>query len=208
MSHKGENFAAFTVLLLVAINVAGLGIPVWYNKEHRHSVNATVEKPNCVVHVNVREGLWQRYCIESRVENCELDVQEWCDNLDFPVYNDFVIATEICGDLILLFVFGTIIRSKCRKKSFHLEMVGAEAGLGGLLMMVGVLVYAAADSEIGYQATDLHIGWALCLSAGGIAFLLCIFCICRHVKSIPTMPEGYFPIDDEDDEDELMLMDV
>jgi hypothetical protein len=75
MSHKGENFAAFTVLLLVAINVAGLGIPVWYNKEHRHSVNATVEKPNCVVHVNVREGLWQRYCIESRVENCELDVQ-------------------------------------------------------------------------------------------------------------------------------------
>lgn len=74
-------------------------------------------------------------------------------------------------------------------------------------MIIGVLVYAAADSEIGYQATDLHIGWALCLSAGGSAMLLCIYCICRHVQSIPTMPEGYFPIDDDED-DELMLLDV
>lgn len=63
---------------------------------------------------------------------------EWCDNLDFPVYNDFVIAIEICGDLILLFVLTTIIRSKCQKKTFHLEMVGAEAGLGGIFLSYSV----------------------------------------------------------------------
>ena len=75
MSQKGENIAALTVFLLIIINAAGLGIPVWYNKEHQHNVNTTVEEPTCVMHVNIREGLWQRYCIESRIENCQLDVQ-------------------------------------------------------------------------------------------------------------------------------------
>lgn len=75
MSQAGENIAAVTVSMLVMINVVGLGIPVWYNKQHEHKLNTTKEKPNCVIHVNIREGLWQRYCLESRVENCELDVQ-------------------------------------------------------------------------------------------------------------------------------------
>lgn len=74
-------------------------------------------------------------------------------------------------------------------------------------MVIGVLVYAAADSgEIGYQATDLHVGWALCLGSGGTALMLCIYCMYTHVKSIPTMPVGYFPIDDEDDD--VMIRDI
>lgn len=199
MNQKGENLAAVVLVLLVIANVVGIAIPVWYHKEHEHMVNSTVEKSSCVVHVNIREGLWQRKCIERRVEDCMLDVQEWCDNLDFPVFNHFVISLEICGDLILIFALGTIINSKCKKKKFHLEMVGAEAASGGLLMVIGVLVYAAADTGvIGYQATDLHIGWAMCATAGVMAIVLCIFCMYRHINS--TRRTEYFPIDDDDDD--------
>jgi hypothetical protein len=75
MNQKGENLAAVVLVLLVIANVVGIAIPVWYHKEHEHMVNSTVEKSSCVVHVNIREGLWQRKCIERRVEDCMLDVQ-------------------------------------------------------------------------------------------------------------------------------------
>ncbi|KAL4222031.1 hypothetical protein ACF0H5_018074 [Mactra antiquata] len=207
MGDKSGTLVMVIVVLLIAMNIVGLCIPVWYNKLHQHNIfNETKEQSTCVIHVNIREGLWQRYCLESRVEDCELDVQEWCDNLDFPEYNDFVVASEIVGDLILVFVFCTVLRSKCRQKPYNVEMVGAETGLGGILMMVGVLVYAAADTgEIGYQATDLHVGWSLCVSSGGISVLLCLFCMCKHIKSIPRIPVGYFPINNDDVDDELII---
>lgn len=75
MNQNGENKAVLSAIILIVVNVIGLGIPSWYNKDHEHTVNATIEKPNCMVHVNIREGLWQRYCVESMVEDCALDVQ-------------------------------------------------------------------------------------------------------------------------------------
>ena len=84
-----------------------------------------------------------------------------------------------------------------------------------MLILVGVLTYAYADSEVGYQTTDLHAGWGLCLATGGVALLVFIYCLCVSVKNSRNI--SYFPIDNEyaspcvhyrthiDDDDDLIM---
>ena len=58
---------------------------------------------------------------------------EWCQNLDPPEFKEYVIVVELVGDIFLVFVILTILRSKCSSSNgfFNMEMVGAELGLGG-----------------------------------------------------------------------------
>jgi len=75
-------------------------------------------------------------------------------------------------------------------------------------MVLGVMVYAAADTgELDYHATDLHVGWGMCVAGGGACFLLAIYCMCRHVSdTAPRCPPGYFPINDTDSWDDEQLI--
>ena len=80
MICSGENVLAGMILLLLAVNLIGLSLPVWYKKEHEHNtgINATVVTDvGCTVHMKIREGLWQRSCKESwrKGELCEIDIQ-------------------------------------------------------------------------------------------------------------------------------------
>lgn len=104
MNQEGENIAAFTVFVLVVLNAVGLGIPVWYNKEHKHKTNTTIEAPNCVVHVNIREGLWQRYCIESRVENCQLDIQGIVETFPFISFINLILFRNLATVCFISFI--------------------------------------------------------------------------------------------------------
>ncbi|XP_052810207.1 uncharacterized protein LOC128238375 isoform X2 [Mya arenaria] len=272
MTRKSTLVVLVVLLVLIVVNLVGIAIPVWYHKEHQHSINNstnnstsgtsitintnlasalnsdTTSKPahnnqpkdvednvdttsvvtdpssddvtiieddstpdRCVVHMHILEGLWQRHCIETHREGrfCEVDIQEWCDNLQFSEYNSFVLGTQILGDIILLFALLTIVRALCKHGNYNIEMVGSEIGIGGILMILGVMVYAAADTgELGYQARDLHVGWGLCVGGGAACFLLAVYCMCRHVyDSSPRIPSGYFPINDDDLDDELLQLD-
>jgi len=59
-----------------------------------------------------------------------------------------VVGNEIFGDVLLLFAFATIIRSKCIMKSFNLEMVSVEIGLAGIVMFFIYVNIISARSNL------------------------------------------------------------
>lgn len=170
---------------------------------------------DCEINVHIQEGLWQRYCIERYREGkyCVLNVQEWCDNLEFSDFNSFVLALQIVGDFILAVVLATVVYSQRKKQDFDLERSAVAVGTAGIFMLLGVLVYAAADTgEVNYQITDLHVGWAMCVAGGGACLLLAVHIMYRHVNHRqPTAGLGYYPISDREElpqQDVALLQDI